>query len=155
MASGIRRGVPGRPRFARSATISDLLLGTGTAALLFALAAGGAERLRAGLASRPLAGLGRFSYSTYCVHLPLLWLVWHFLIVPRDLGVRSSFVALLVAGLPAVYLGSYAFSLAFERPFLRHRSWPALRAAMLPRAGRGRRPVEAPEPGSALSRSEA
>ncbi|HSV66374.1 MAG TPA: acyltransferase [Mycobacteriales bacterium] len=109
----------------------DLLVGGGTAAALRGLASGRPRWLYRVLAGRFLRGTGLFSYSIYCVHLPLLWLVWHFVVVRFDLSTGGSFLALLGLGMPVAYAGSYLFSRVFERPFLTHRSFAALRDLLL------------------------
>lgn len=125
----------------------DLLVGAATACLIAALTTGRPRWAYRLLAGRFLSRTGMFSYSMYCVHLPVLWLVWHFAVVPMDLGATAAFAALVALGLPAVFAGSYAFSLVFERPFLRHRSFAALHGAVRRRrAVAGRRSESLPEP---------
>jgi len=105
----------------------DLIVGTAVALLLASLAADQPGWLHRLLSSRPLRSTGLYSYSIYCVHLPLLWLVWHFGIGRIDVGRAGQFVLLLVIGLPVVLFGSYLFSLVFEKPFLTYRSFRDLR----------------------------
>ena len=77
------------------------------------------------LSSSPLDFLGRFSYSLYLVHVPLVTLL---MFSPR---VENPFLKYAgVAGViaPITMVAAYLFFLAFERPFLQIRSWSALRA---------------------------
>ncbi len=125
----------------------DLLVGAGVAFTLAAMAAHRARALSTVLASAPLRALGRISYSIYCVHLPLLWLVWHFVVAPRSWSAGVSFTALCVVGVPTVLLGSALFSAVFEQPFLRRRSWAAWREVLVswgPRAAPAVRKRTAP-----------
>jgi peptidoglycan/LPS O-acetylase OafA/YrhL len=104
----------------------DLIVGTAVALLLASLAADRPGWLHRLLSSRPLRSTGLYSYSIYCVHLPMLWLVWHFGIARIDVGRAGQFVLLLVLGLPVVLFGCYVFSLVFEKPFLTYRSFHEL-----------------------------
>ena len=108
----------------------DLVAGAATALAAGALVARRPGPLHDVLASRPLRGAGAFSYSIYCVHLPILWLVWHFGIDRVTDGPMTVFTGLTLVGVPAVLVGSYWFSRAFERPFLTHRSFRSLFAAL-------------------------
>jgi peptidoglycan/LPS O-acetylase OafA/YrhL len=104
----------------------DMVVGTAVALLLASLAADRPSCLHRILSSRPLRSTGLYSYSIYCVHLPMLWLVWHFGIVRIGVGRGAQFVLLLLLGLPVVLFGSYLFSLIFEKPFLTYRSFHEL-----------------------------
>jgi len=106
----------------------DLVVGTAVALMLAALAADRPRWLHRVLSSAPLRSTGLYSYSIYCVHLPLLWLVWHFGVGRIDVGRGVQFALLVVLGLPLVLLGSYLFSLVFEKPFLTYRSFRDLRS---------------------------
>jgi peptidoglycan/LPS O-acetylase OafA/YrhL len=114
----------------------DLVAGTAVALLLASLAADRPSWLHRLLSSRPLRSTGLYSYSIYCVHLPMLWLVWHFGIGRIGVGRGAQFVLLLVLGLPVVLFGSYLFSLIFEKPFLTYRSFRELGEWLTPRAGK-------------------
>ena len=110
----------------------DLLAGLATTALLVVTCTGGAPRVRAALGSRGLVFLGAFAYSTYLIHAPLLQLVWQYAIDPFSLSPRAAFAALVAFGVPFVLLSSYAFFLAFERPFLSKRRRRALGGLRVP-----------------------
>ena len=101
----------------------DLLAGVTTAMTIAYLTYPGRSRVRSVLASPPLRGVGRISYSVYCVHLPMLWLLWHFFIADLSLEATSKFLLLVGAGLPFVLVTSWLFAQVFEMPFLRLRSW--------------------------------
>ncbi|HEX8497274.1 MAG TPA: acyltransferase [Actinomycetales bacterium] len=105
----------------------DLFIGVATAALLAGLSQGQLRALRSVLSSRPLTVTGAYSYSIYLVHLPLLWLVGHFVVDVVTEDAVTRFVLLLLLGVPAVLVGSYGFHVLFERPFLQHRSLKSLR----------------------------
>jgi peptidoglycan/LPS O-acetylase OafA/YrhL len=103
----------------------DLLLGAAAALTIAGLAAGGGAGLRRALASRPLAWTGGFSYSIYCIHAPVVWLVWHFVVADWDLDPTSHLLAYLTVAVPVVLVTSWTFYLAFEKPFLTRRTWAA------------------------------
>ena len=84
---------------------------------------------------RPLSELGRFSYSLYLLHAPILALV--FLLTRRwGLGMVEFQLFLLGIGLPATVAMSYLFFLVFERPFLNPVTSPS-RVAAAPGCYRG------------------
>jgi peptidoglycan/LPS O-acetylase OafA/YrhL len=103
---------------------SDALVGAATAsALLYltphALRPAPARRplvLRI-LSSGPLVALGRFSYSLYLTHLPIVALCYFAL---RRLGLspNAEMLSLILLSLPASLLVSYAFFWVFERRFV-------------------------------------
>ena len=96
----------------------DLIVGFGTAALLIT-----AARSPAGLVTRafsfpPLVSVGRFSYSLYLIHAPLLQVLWLYALKPLGIGDAAIYVALVLGGLPLILAASYAFFRAFEEPFM-------------------------------------
>ncbi len=96
----------------------DLIVGLGTVGLLLA-AARSAEGLVSRVFSvRLLAWIGRFSYSLYLIHAPILQLLWLFVLKPAGLEGPALFAALLGLGLPLIIGLSYLFFLAFEKPFI-------------------------------------
>ena len=111
--------------------IPDLLIGTGIGcALVFltdGLARGRRPLIMRMLEQRPLVELGRFSYSLYLLHAPMLAL---FFVLTRRWGlgkVETQFFILGIA-LPSTIAVSYLFFLVFERPFLnqpQRASWVA------------------------------
>jgi peptidoglycan/LPS O-acetylase OafA/YrhL len=77
-----------------------------------------APLVRRFLESRPMVVLGRFSYSLYLTHLPVLALC--FLATRGVAAAAEGHLALMIAlGTPAAMAWAYAFFWAFERPFLR------------------------------------
>ncbi len=103
---------------------SDALVGAATAsALLYltphALRPAQARRplLLRILESGPLLALGRFSYSLYLTHLPIV--AWCYFAVHRlGLSANAEMVSLILVSLPLSLLFSYAFFWVFERRFV-------------------------------------
>jgi peptidoglycan/LPS O-acetylase OafA/YrhL len=65
---------------------------------------------------RILEILGRFSYSLYLVHAPIVAIIWSFLggnLLPKP----EIFCLLLVVATPSTLVVSYLFYYVFERPF--------------------------------------
>ncbi len=114
--------------------IPDILIGGGIGcAMVFLtneLALGRRPSVLRLLEQRPLVWLGRFSYSLYLVHAPLLALSY-LLARGLHLGPVGFQIFILGVGLPATIVASYMFFLVCERPFLRSRPRPA--AVVLPR----------------------
>jgi peptidoglycan/LPS O-acetylase OafA/YrhL len=107
----------------------DLAVGVATASgLAYATCAVG-SRTRRALERRSLVGIGRFSYSLYLVHAPLLLLTWWFVVEPLDLPSGAALLAMVGVVCPAIVAVSYVFHVVVERPFLEHRSWADLRLA--------------------------
>jgi peptidoglycan/LPS O-acetylase OafA/YrhL len=104
-----------------SKPLVDLLVGLLTTALLIHLTqrALTTERgpLLALLESRPLVGLGHFSYSLYLIHLPVLALC-HFGLGSLGLAGMTRALALLGLGGAASLALAYVFHLGVERPFM-------------------------------------
>jgi peptidoglycan/LPS O-acetylase OafA/YrhL len=104
--------------------VPDLLIGAGIGCAMVYLT----EAFRRG--RRPLAlrvlelpalvGLGRFSYSLYLIHAPILAL-FYLLARGWNLGPLGFQLFVLGVGLPATVALSYVFFLVFERPFLNPR----------------------------------
>jgi peptidoglycan/LPS O-acetylase OafA/YrhL len=117
----------------------DLLFGLGVACTLTLLYAGGGVRMRGVLASRTAIWLGLFSYSIYLVHDPIVGVLSKYAVGPMDLPPLAAFGLMLVVGLPLVLAFCYGFHLLFEAPFLRHRSFSALRTLPIVRLIPGRR----------------
>lgn len=109
----------------------DLLVGATAASLIGWLATDRPRRLAAVLGGWPLRNLGLFSYTIYCIHLPVLWLVWHFGVSRIEADATTKFVLLTAVGMPTVVAASWMFSRVFEKPFLTHRSFASVRDLLL------------------------
>lgn len=112
--------------------IPDLLIGAGIGcSLVFlteALVRGRRPFTLRMLELRPLIQLGRFSYSLYLLHAPLLALF--FLLARRwSLGNIEFQLFILGIALPSTVALSYLFHLVFERPFLKPLTSPTHSAA--------------------------
>jgi peptidoglycan/LPS O-acetylase OafA/YrhL len=75
----------------------------------------------------PLERAGQFSYSTYLIHGPVMLAIF-------SAGIVCGFWTALAVVIPSVYVASYLFFLAFERPFLSVRTWRDLRLPEQPRS---------------------
>jgi peptidoglycan/LPS O-acetylase OafA/YrhL len=69
------------------------------------------------LESAPLVAVGRFSYSLYLTHLPVVALLY-FGLRRFALSASSEMLLLSVLSVPASLLFSYAFFWVFERRFV-------------------------------------
>lgn len=101
----------------KSIVPADCLMGVGTAALLMYGKLALNSPITRLLASKPLSGVGKFSYSLYLVHHPLLQIMF----VTRPAIVSTpprEFVYLLIVGLPIIFYCCYLFYRAFEKPFI-------------------------------------
>lgn len=103
----------------------DLALGPALVLLLVAVSTGRPATLVRLLDTGPVKGLGRFSYSLYLVHLPIVVAVSRTLtghdLVPRGLPL---FLVTLVVAVPLSLGFARLFAGVFEIPFQRHRGWP-------------------------------
>lgn len=106
----------------------DLVVGVAVAGGLAYLTARPTARLRRLLQRGPLIAVGQFSYSLYLLHAPLLIVAWVFMVEPLGLGPGAGFAFMAVLVVPLIVAASYAFHRAFERPFMKYRSWAQLRA---------------------------
>ena len=114
----------GFPRFAESYFWIDIVvaLAVAIAFIGFVEAPSVLPKL---LSSGPVDFVGRFSYSLYLIHAPIvLAMMFH----PRIDNPLLQYMA--VAGVigPVTLAIAYLFFLVFERPFLTIRSWAAFRA---------------------------
>jgi peptidoglycan/LPS O-acetylase OafA/YrhL len=104
--------------------LADVLVGLASASLLLYLTGrpGPITTTRAlllgVLESRPLVGLGHFSYSLYLTHLPVVALCY-FALLPRGLSPSALALTLLVSSFVASLAVAYVFYLAVERHFIR------------------------------------
>ncbi len=107
----------------------DLAVIPAMAMLLVAVATGRPAALVWLLSTRPVTSLGSFSYSLYLIHLPIILVIsrriaGHF--VERGL---PAFWFTLILGVPISLIAARLFSMVFEIPFQRYRSWNALVSA--------------------------
>ena len=103
----------------------DLALGPALVLLLVAVSTGRPAALVRLLDTGPVKGLGRFSYSLYLVHLPIVvavsrTLTGHHLVPPG----LPLFLVTLVVAVPLSLGFARLFAGVFEIPFQRHRGWP-------------------------------
>jgi peptidoglycan/LPS O-acetylase OafA/YrhL len=109
----------------------DLAISPAMGMLLAAVSIGRPAFLVWLLASRPVRSLGRFSYSLYLIHLPIVLVVSQKLVAPRVAPGLPAFWATLAIAAPVSLVTARLFAAVFEIPFQRHRSWSALKAAAL------------------------
>jgi peptidoglycan/LPS O-acetylase OafA/YrhL len=96
---------------------SDLFIGLGIGCLIYLGAVAPWLRLPGIFGWRPLIRLGAFSYSLYLMHHPILQVLF----VNRPAWVKGDtweMAYCLAIGLPLILVGTWLFSLAFERPFI-------------------------------------
>jgi peptidoglycan/LPS O-acetylase OafA/YrhL len=107
----------------------DLVAAPAMTMIIAAVATGRPASLMRLLATRPMRGLGDFSYSLYLVHLPIVMIVCR-KIAPRFVspGLPAFWFTLALA-LPASVLGAWLFAKVFELPFKRNRSWKSMFSA--------------------------
>lgn len=101
---------------------------TGAMAVGLLLAAeypGRLNPIRAALSWRPLVWIGGFSYSLYLIHAPLIQVLWQYGLRPLGLSDLTTYLLLLLGGVPLIVLAAWAFWWLCERPFLNSRSAPS------------------------------
>jgi peptidoglycan/LPS O-acetylase OafA/YrhL len=101
----------------------DLAVGVCVAMMLAGLADSRPRRVRDFLNTVGLRTVGRFSYTIYLIHVPILALIWLYVVQPLHWAGVPSFFLMLGLALPVVLVVSYGFSALFEQPFVRNRSW--------------------------------
>lgn len=79
--------------------------------------------MRAVLGWRPLAAIGSFAYSIYLIHVPILGMIYAFIVYPLIYPALQpnrliALILLIVVTVPIVLVLSYIFFLFCERPFL-------------------------------------
>jgi peptidoglycan/LPS O-acetylase OafA/YrhL len=94
----------------------DALAGWAIAALSYALTVSQEGLLARGFSMRPLVVLGGFSYSLYLMHHPIQQVLYS--VKPAGIVGEAASLGYLLAVLPVIVLGTWLFSLVFERPFL-------------------------------------
>lgn len=97
----------------------DAGMGLAVASLCYLLTTCEQGRIMSVLSWRPLVHLGAFSYSLYLMHHPILQIVY----AKRPVhGEGPILLYLILIGLPVVLVGTYLFSLVFEKPFMPRRN---------------------------------
>jgi peptidoglycan/LPS O-acetylase OafA/YrhL len=131
---------------------TDIVVGLVTAFVLAAFVGTGARAARRTVEHRAVVGVGRFSYSLYLIHAPILLVISLWVVEPLDLSPNATFGLLLALVVPTALLSAYGFFRLFERPFLERRTFRAL-VAPWRRRGRDEQAAaldEAPEPDAAV-----
>ncbi|QIY75405.1 acyltransferase family protein [Streptomyces sp. RLB1-33] len=107
----------------------DLAVAPAMTMMIAAVATGRPAFLMRLLGTRPMRGLGDFSYSLYLVHLPIVMIVCR-KVAPHFVspGLPAFWFTLTLA-LPASVLGARLFAKVFELPFKRNRSWKSMLSA--------------------------
>lgn len=114
-------GLVAGPLWFANKSLSDPLVGLATATMLVAVAGRvGRGWLLRFLEWQPLLTIGRFSFSLYLTHLPVLALAY-FAFRPLGLSAPSLTLALLALGGAASFLVAYGFYVAVERRFITQR----------------------------------
>jgi len=99
----------------------DLLVGLCAATFIVAMSCDAKNLLHRILKWKPIVFVGTFSYSLYLLHMPLLQVVWQFVLLPLHMSNLEKFFLLCLCGGPLVVFVSYLFFLAFEKPFISKR----------------------------------
>jgi peptidoglycan/LPS O-acetylase OafA/YrhL len=94
------------------------------------VAGGRPQPVVAALESRPVRGLGAFSYSLYLIHAPIVVFCHRVIVTPlAGSGLRAFFLMLLIV-VPLCVVAARWFAAVFELPFQRRRGWAAVVAAL-------------------------
>jgi peptidoglycan/LPS O-acetylase OafA/YrhL len=113
----------------------DLAAAPAIALLLAAVATERPKPLVWLLDTRPVRSLGKFSYSLYLVHAPIVLVVAVKVAQPwLGTGLDAFWLTLAIA-VPVSLVFARLFAAVFEIPFQRYRSFTALRAAISDRGG--------------------
>lgn len=108
----------------------DLAVAPAMVMFLAAIATGRPAFLIRLLATRPMRGLGDFSYSLYLVHLPIVMVVVR-KVAPHFVSAGlPTFCFTVIVALPASILSARLYAEVFERPFKRNRSGKAMLSAV-------------------------
>ena len=107
----------------------DLAWGPAIACFLVAVATSRPRPIVRVLDSRPLRGLGSFSYSLYLTHAPIVIAVSYGLVIGWVAPGTTRFLVLTAILVPLTVGFARLFAAVFELPFQRHRGWAPLRRA--------------------------
>lgn len=112
----------------------DLAAGPAVCLLLVAVATRQPKPLVRLLDTRPMRSLGSFSYSLYLTHAPIVVVVYTFVVGPLLGTGMAAFGLMLLICVPVTVAFARGFAALFEIPFVKHRSWAALKTAMTAKA---------------------
>lgn len=104
--------------------LSDSTMGVAVGSLCYGLTTSPQGILHKLFEARALVWAGAFSYSLYLIHHPLLQVA--FAVRPAWTTSPLALTGYLMAIVPLVILGSIAFAIVFEAPFVRNRHPSAL-----------------------------
>lgn len=107
----------------------DLAVAPAMTMFLAAIATGRPVSVMRLLATRPMRGLGDFSYSLYLIHLPIVMVIVRKIAPDYVSAGLPTFCFTVVLGLPASILSAWLFAELFEMPFKRNRSWKSMLSA--------------------------
>jgi peptidoglycan/LPS O-acetylase OafA/YrhL len=108
----------------------DLAVGPALAMLLAGVATGRPAALVRLLATRPVHGLGTFSYSLYLIHVPVVVVVSRELVAPYVPPGLPAFGVTLAVAVPVALVAARLFASVFEIPFQRYRGAAPIRLAV-------------------------
>jgi peptidoglycan/LPS O-acetylase OafA/YrhL len=111
----------------------DLALGPAIGCLFAALATGRPKSLVRLLNTGPMRTLGSMSYSLYLIHLPIVTVICEVVLAGQIRTGIPSFLLSLAIAVPATLIFGRLFAAVFEIPFVRHRGWAPLKAAIAQR----------------------
>jgi peptidoglycan/LPS O-acetylase OafA/YrhL len=111
----------------------DLAFGPAIGCLFAALATGRPRSLVRLLNTRPMRALGSMSYSLYLTHLPIVTVLCEVILAGQIRTGIPSFLLSLAIAVPATLVFGRLFAAVFEIPFVRHRGWAPLKAAITQR----------------------
>ena len=99
----------------------DLAIMPAIALLLAGVTTGRPAPLVEFLDTRPIRGLGSFSYSLYLIHAPIIVAIARRLVQPHVAPGVPSFLVTLAIGVPTALIAARLFAAVFELPFTRTR----------------------------------
>lgn len=108
--------------------LQDALFGAGAACAMYAMTVRPMHFLARGFRLRWLTFVGGFSYTLYLMHHPIEQAM--FWLKPAAIQGPQAVLYQFLVSLPMVILGTWLFSLAFEKPFLSKPSRPRELAAV-------------------------
>ncbi|WP_436528766.1 acyltransferase family protein [Actinoplanes sp. HUAS TT8] len=103
----------------------DLSVGPAIALFLAALATHRPATVIRALDCAPLRELGRFSYSLYLIHMPVVALISTLLVRPHTGSHPTAFTVTVLLAIPVALAAARLFATVFETPFQHLRQRPA------------------------------